>query len=93
MAGHSRNWPISKPSSELAVIGCQPRSCSRFVDKNGALNSTIKRLSAGSIVFALLDSEGNFTRIGVKLLGFKDALIIFSQLNVIDVHVFVFLSM
>ena len=26
MAGHTRNWPISKHSSELAVTGCQPRA-------------------------------------------------------------------
>ena len=36
MAGHARNWPISEPSSELAarmaVIGCQPWSCSQFVE-------------------------------------------------------------
>ena len=36
MAGHSKNWPISKPSSGLGgrmtVIGCQPSSCSRFVE-------------------------------------------------------------
>ena len=35
MAGHTRNWPISKPSSELAarmaVIGCPLRRCSRIV--------------------------------------------------------------
>ena len=36
MAGHNRNWPISNPSSEvaarMAMIGCQPWSCSRFVE-------------------------------------------------------------
>ena len=36
MAGHNRNWPISKPSRELAarmaVIGCQPRSSNRFLE-------------------------------------------------------------
>ena len=32
MAGHTRNWPISNPASKLAVIGCQSRSCSRFVE-------------------------------------------------------------
>ena len=36
MAGHTRNWPISEPSSQLAarraVIGCQPRRSSRFVE-------------------------------------------------------------
>ena len=38
--GHARNWPISKPHSELAVtmavilvvIGCQSRSCSQYVE-------------------------------------------------------------
>ena len=40
MAGYNRNWPISKPSCKLdtrmdvilAVIGCPPWSCSRFVE-------------------------------------------------------------
>ena len=36
MAGHARNWPISRPSSELAarmaVIGCQARRSSRFLE-------------------------------------------------------------
>ena len=36
MAGHTRNWPISKPYSELAarmaVIGCQSKTCSRFLE-------------------------------------------------------------
>ena len=34
MAGHTRNWPISKAARMAMifdVIGCHPRNCSRFV--------------------------------------------------------------
>ena len=61
MAGHTRDWPISKPSSEvaarmaviLAVIGCQ-RAAAKCRNQSGALNSMIKRLNAASILSILL---------------------------------------
>ena len=59
MAGHTRNWPISRPSSELAarmaVIGCQPWRWSQFVETKAVRwTQLLKCFNAASILSILL---------------------------------------
>ena len=59
----TRNWPISKPYTELAakmavilaVIGCQPRSSNRFVETKAVRwTQWLKKFNAVSILSILL---------------------------------------
>ena len=86
MAGHIRNWPISKPSFELAakmavILAGSQELQPIYIYQSGALSPMVKRINPASILSILLESlqpdvaliKQLYSEDGFALLQNKDA--------------------